>query len=166
MKHIKLFENFLNEAYPAKTLNTEFLEQLKNKKELWGESGNKGLLYNGQNVFDIYVSDDASQKFHAAIMEDDDLEKKEDFAEDSYQEVYLGYMPKFDCFLAGFDVWGIEGVKSIAIEFNIRDGEVQDAKIHDANQELFYGRPSIYSYLAGWRSREGEEKTIIDIRLD
>ena len=167
MKHIKLFEAFLNEAHPVKEINTEFLEALKNKDELWGKSGDKGLLYNGQNVFDVYISDESFDKYHEAIMKDDEIAKEEDFDAGSYQECYLGYMPSHDCFLVGFDVF-TDKTKAIMVEFNIENGEVQNAKVHDASPNLFYsnGIHSMYKGISTWREREGEERTIIDIRLD
>jgi hypothetical protein len=168
MKYLKtfnqLYENlkeFFYADYAEHDDIKEFLKIITNKELLnkkWGVSGTQGLLYKGVNVFDLYLSDYAYQKFDEVIKRDEELTLGEDV---SYQEVYLGYFVDYDQFMIGFDVFTAD-TKSILLSFQISNGEIVETRIDDANSQLFYS--SIYRGITGYRVNN--PNGWIDLRLD
>ena len=128
------------------------------------------LIYNGENLFDVYVKnlDDFSNKLEIGKeIEMDDYSNSENNGNVSLlcgQEVYLGYIVSADVFISAFDVWddnkwGSDEIGSGHIYFKIVDGKVQYIKTEIAWGDHFYDT-------RGWLNRLREEfKDLVDIRL-
>lgn len=139
----------------------DFVERIGREKNGWGERGDKGLLYRGFNVWELYCKKENDELFERLIKNDEEItqcgacfhceseqrrkcedarleprERKAPRRTVDCQEVYLGYDPNEDMFLTGWDVFGSDTTGSVLIAFKINEkGEFKRYDYHDCEYD-------------------------------
>jgi len=139
-------------------------------KEIPHAAWPKGVTYRGLNVFDlIYDARPATLTAAESV-----LKNSRSYSHVDFQEVYLGYDPKRDVFVQGYDGWiseqdeygnGEDSNASPYITFQVRDGQVKVI-----TKGLFMGSPDNLWYdrgaHGGLQAARYKFPDLIDIRLD
>lgn len=127
------------------SVNDPNLERIISKNWL------NGLLYQGVNVFDVYIDDSTQSVFEHELY----IGRGNDG-----QETYLGYCPSEDVFITGWDLWPEDSPTECGIViFKVNGFKISVIK----TIESFF-RDSFY--LKGYRRLHREYPDIIDVRLD
>lgn len=168
MKHIKLFESFLNEAKETfEITSTKGMDKSEAKKAI-NDHYHDRLTYRGNEFFDkIYMdilTKFAEEKLEIGEMEDvDDGDGGFDKERIDGQESYLGYLPDQDVFIEGYDMWG--GSKNtvfIKLDDKLNPQDVSNSR------EFHFSNPSLMMYSSNGtlNALHNKFENLIDIRLD
>ena len=146
----------------------------KQDQEIIDKGDLEDLFYNNQNIFNL-VFIEAENSFSNLLeigkrtkveYEDYDPEEGTTFNYENVkidgQESYLGYSPKEDLFISGWDMWVGDDNPAGIIKFKIENG-----KIHILKSETLYQFNIIYGKHGAYKNYIKINYTdILDLRLD
>lgn len=138
-------------------LTTATLSRDKAKIEQAWSDGK--LTYRGVNLFDLLLEQGGYTEIEKRLGFGRNHRQDDEEWTTSGQEVYLGYSPNLDSFLAGFDVWDPEAASAL-VTFKVRDDGGLLIISVEHFPHIFYKQGSGYAAV-GMRHSE-----MLDIRLD
>jgi hypothetical protein len=172
MRHIKLFENFINEEKSVFEITSTAGMEKPEATKLIEDHYPENLTYRGIEFFDKIYMDILTKFAHEKLkigsnykyMEDDgEGGEYEETATVDGQESYLGYLPDKDVFIEGYDMFGDDpGDCTVFIKLG------EDLKPTNVNKEFNFHstRGMMYGNGGAFTELHSKFPTLIDIRLD
>ena len=157
---------------------TELMDVLdlgNNPQDYWTET----LLWEGDNLFELYMKalDEISDKIGIDETWEDEYEEYDEDDDVYYteietftlegQESYLGYSPKHNMFISGWDCWnsgdnGTYSPTSRMCYFTFEDGKYKHIR---SKYNTDYDGATMYGN-GGYKYLQKKIKDLVDIRLD
>ncbi len=167
MRHLKLFEAFVNEeSSPFEITSTKGMDPKEAAKTI-NDNYPERLTYRGNEFFDKIYMDILSKFAYEKLgigeyYDADDEESGFEKVRKEGQESYLGYLADEDVFVEGYDVFDSAGNNVVFIKLNdkLNPENVSNKFQFPNSSSMMYGQYGSYDAL------HKKFPTLIDIRLD
>ncbi len=169
MKYRELIEKTLKPTEIKDIIDTK-----GNLEDYWSNN----LLYDSNNVYDIYMKSmnqiesdlDIGKTWQEEYSEfDDDTGEDETYSENitlEGQESYLGYIPKEDMFVSGWDCWYNGDYDTNESTSGLVFFKIVKGKYKFDHEEMKDGDTMYGSKQGGYKTLHRRYKDLCDIRLD